>query len=170
MQAARRSAHWCAYLAVGHLCCNLRFQMVILPVGTTREDANALRKNTQIVLTLHYGLHFCIKIFLGGTMQYLAVQGASRVSQTFSHEHLVKLLQQMTGHLRVKMEHSPAMWASTIMAATDGLKGLAGAVLREVNTVLLPHCLSDIDSILVVPLVCCHMHALHLPKDSALIS
>ena len=144
--------------------------MVILPVGTTREDANALRKNTQIVLTLHYGLPFCIRFVLEGTMQCLAVQGASRVSQKFSHENLVELLQQMTEHLRVKMEHSPTMWASTIMAATDGLKGLAGAVLREVITVLLPHCLSDIDSILVVPLVCCHMHALHLPKDSALIS
>ena len=103
-------------------------------------------------------------------MQCLALQGASRFSQTFSHENLVELLQQMTGHLKVKMEHDQAVWASTIMAATDGMKGLSGAVLQEVNAVLLPHCLSDIDSTLVVPLVFCHMHALQLPKDSALIS
>ena len=64
---------------------------------------------------------------------------ASRTSQTFSHENLVELVQQMSGHLNVKMEHRPAEWAAAIMAATNGLKGLSGAVLREVYTVLLAH-------------------------------
>ena len=64
-------------------------------------------------------------------------QDTSHTSQTFSHEDLEELLQQMTGHLNVKMEHSPAKWASAIMAATNGLKGLSGAVLQEVSTVVL---------------------------------
>ena len=42
------------------------------------------------------------------------------------------LLEQRAGHLKVQLEHQASLWALVIMAATNGLKGLSGAILMRV--------------------------------------
>ncbi|CAK0782581.1 hypothetical protein CVIRNUC_005791 [Coccomyxa viridis] len=57
---------------------------------------------------------------------------STRTSQTFTQEDVVDLLEQMAGHLKVQLEHRASLWAMVIMAATNGLKGLSGAILMRV--------------------------------------
>lgn len=60
------------------------------------------------------------------------MQDTSKTSETFRQEDVKELLLQMSASLCVLLEHSAEEWAAAIMGATDGLKGLSGAVLRQV--------------------------------------
>ena len=64
---------------------------------------------------------------------FVSAKEGAKASQSFSEADIVGLFQQMVKERSHVPEGSPHEWSRVIMSATEGVKGLSGAILAEVR-------------------------------------